>query len=57
MVSEISVFANKIGLMFVPIAYGIGKGALVGASAIGLGALCYYGIGLGNEANIYNQSM
>lgn len=29
-----------------PNAYGIGKGALVGASAVGIGALCFYGSGV-----------
>lgn len=38
-------------------AYGIGKGAAAGAAAIGLGALCFYGLGLGKESSIYNNSM
>lgn len=28
------------------LAYSLGKGALAGASAVGLGALCYYGSGV-----------
>ena len=38
-------------------AYSMGKGAAAGAAAIGLGALCFYGLGLGSDANIYNNSM
>jgi len=40
-----------------PNAYAIGKGAAAGASVIGLGALCYYGLGLGAPNNTLNQSM
>lgn len=38
-------------------AYSLGKGALAGASAVGLGALCFYGIGLGKPGSIYTESM
>lgn len=30
-------------------AYNIGRGALAGGSVLGMGALCYYGLGLSNE--------
>ncbi|XP_023019829.1 growth hormone-inducible transmembrane protein [Leptinotarsa decemlineata] len=30
-------------------AFNIGKGALAGGSVLGLGALCYYGLGMGSE--------
>ena len=39
-----------------PNAYAIGKGALAGGAAIGLGALCFYGIGLGKGTNVLEQS-
>lgn len=39
------------------IAYALGKGALAGGSALGLGALCYYGLGLGKGASIMDNSM
>ncbi|XP_054727466.1 growth hormone-inducible transmembrane protein [Anastrepha obliqua] len=38
-------------------AYSIGKGAAAGASAIGLGALCFYGLGLNKDPSIYTNSM
>ncbi|XP_004527409.1 growth hormone-inducible transmembrane protein [Ceratitis capitata] len=38
-------------------AYSIGKGAVAGASAIGLGALCFYGLGLNKDPSIYTNSM
>lgn len=37
-------------------AYSIGKGALAGGSAIGLGALCFYGLGLGSGTNTLENS-
>lgn len=37
-------------------AYGIGKGALAGGSAIGIGALCFYGLGLGQGTNALENS-
>ncbi|CRK89602.1 CLUMA_CG003237, isoform A [Clunio marinus] len=39
-----------------PNAFAIGKGALVGGSAIGLGALCFYGLGLGSGTNTLHNS-
>jgi FtsH-binding integral membrane protein len=39
-----------------PNAYGIGKGALAGGAAIGLGALCFYGLGLGSGTNTLENS-
>ncbi|XP_056639451.1 growth hormone-inducible transmembrane protein-like [Diorhabda sublineata] len=36
-------------------AFNIGKGALAGASALGIGALAFYGIGLGKEAGAFEK--
>ncbi|KAK4879727.1 hypothetical protein RN001_007873 [Aquatica leii] len=38
-------------------AFTIGKGALAGGAAVGVGALCYYGLGLSNEAGIAEKSV
>ncbi|XP_067638689.1 growth hormone-inducible transmembrane protein [Eurosta solidaginis] len=38
-------------------AYSIGKGAAAGASAIGMGALCFYGLGLNKDPSIHTNSM
>lgn len=38
-------------------AFNIGKGALAGASAFGIGALCYYGLGMGSQAGALERSM
>jgi hypothetical protein len=35
----------------------VGKGALAGGAAVGLGALCYYGLGLANESGAVDRSM
>jgi len=40
-----------------PNAYAIGKGAVAGASVLGLGALCYYGLGLGHGTSVLNNSI
>lgn len=41
-----------------PNAFSVGKGALIGGSALGLGALCFYGLGMSREAStILNNSM
>lgn len=37
-------------------AFNIGKGALAGGSLLGLGALCYYGIGISGEAGALQKS-
>uniref|UniRef100_U5EQS8 Putative growth hormone-induced protein n=1 Tax=Corethrella appendiculata TaxID=1370023 RepID=U5EQS8_9DIPT len=39
-----------------PNAYSIGKGALAGGSALGIGALCFYGLGLGSGTNTLQNS-
>lgn len=39
------------------LAYAIGKGAAAGASALGLGALCYYGLGMGKGTSVLNNSL
>lgn len=38
-------------------AFTLGKGALMGASAFGIGALCYYGLGLSKEVGAIERSM
>ncbi|KAL3198395.1 hypothetical protein MRX96_014221 [Rhipicephalus microplus] len=38
-------------------AFTVGKGVLAGASAFGLGALCYYGLGMSSEAGAFEKSM
>lgn len=38
-------------------AFSVGKGVLAGASAFGLGALCYYGLGMSSEAGAFEKSM
>lgn len=38
-------------------AYSMGRGAAAGAAAIGLGGLCFYGLGFGSNENTYNNSM
>lgn len=38
-------------------AFTLGKGALIGASAFGIGALCYYGLGLSKELGAVERSM
>lgn len=43
--------------MFFLVAYALGKGAAAGASVIGLGALCYYGLGLGEGSSVLNNSL
>ncbi|XP_060517337.1 growth hormone-inducible transmembrane protein-like [Cylas formicarius] len=37
-------------------AFTIGKGAVAGGSLLGIGALCYYGIGLGKGVSAFEQS-
>lgn len=37
-------------------AFTIGQGALAGGSLLGLGALCYYGLGLSSEAGALEKS-
>lgn len=36
-------------------AFNIGKGALAGGSILGVGALCYYGLGLGKDASLIDH--
>lgn len=38
-------------------AFNVGKAAIAGGAAVGLGALCYYGLGLGNESGAIDRSM
>lgn len=38
-------------------AYGIGKGAVAGGALVGMGALCFYGLGLGGETSTLNNSL
>lgn len=50
-------FQKNLLLFLVIIAFALGKGALAGGSALALGALCFYGIGLGKDANIAHHSL
>ncbi|KAH8289721.1 hypothetical protein KR054_009991 [Drosophila jambulina] len=43
-------------ILFIP-AYSMGKGAAAGAAAVGLGALCYYGVGLGKQTSIADNAI
>ena len=38
------------------LAFSMGRGLLAGASAVGLGALCYYGLGLSNQAGAIDRA-
>lgn len=38
-------------------AYSMGKGAVAGAAGVGLGALCFYGLGLSKDASIHNNAI
>ena len=38
-------------------AFQMGRGFVAGASALGIGALCFYGLGLSNEAGAIDRSM
>ena len=38
-------------------AFTMGQGLLAGASAVGLGALCYYGLGLSNEVGTVDKAV
>jgi len=38
-------------------AFSVGKGVAIGASALGLGALCFYGLGYGAEPGAIERSM
>lgn len=38
-------------------AFSVGKGALAGASALGLGALCYYGLGMSSQAGVMEKAV
>ncbi|XP_067673133.1 growth hormone-inducible transmembrane protein-like [Haliotis asinina] len=38
-------------------AFSVGRGVVAGASLVGLGALCYYGLGMSNEAGAIDRSV
>lgn len=38
-------------------AFNIGKGMVAGASALGLGGLCFYGLGLSNEVGAIDRAV
>lgn len=38
-------------------AFGVGRGAVAGGAVVGLGALCYYGLGLSNQPGVIDQSV
>lgn len=56
-IAERQTLREKIMAPAGPNAFAMGKGAAAGASAIGLGALCYYGLGLGKGTSVLNNSM
>lgn len=37
-------------------AFNIGKGVLAGGSVVGLGALCYYGLGMSNQIGAIDRA-
>ena len=37
-------------------AFSAGRGLLAGASVLGLGALCYYGLGMSNEVGVIDRA-
>jgi len=37
-------------------AFTVGKATLAGASLVGLGALCYYGLGLSNDVGAIDRA-
>lgn len=39
------------------IAFSIGQAALAGGAAVGIGALCFYGLGLSKEAGLIDRAM
>lgn len=39
------------------LAFNVGRGAVAGGAVLGLGALCYYGLGLSQEAGALEKSM
>lgn len=47
----------KLNLSIFSIAFALGKGAVAGASVLGLGALCFYGLGLGSGTSVLNNSL
>lgn len=44
-------------VIFYILAFNLGKGVLLGASAFGIGSLCYYGLGLASEPGAIEKSM
>lgn len=37
--------------------FAVGRGVVLGASALGMGALCFYGAGMGSEAGAFERSL
>lgn len=37
--------------------FAVGRGVVLGATALGLGALAFYGAGLGSEAGAFDRSL
>lgn len=58
---DVVIISNKYNKMYVYIyvciAYGIGKGAVAGGAVVGLGALCFYGLGFGSSDSVVNNSL
>jgi hypothetical protein len=38
-------------------AFSLGKGLVLGASGLGLGALCFYGLGFGSQPGAIDRSV
>jgi len=51
------MYIGRLIVLFWRAAYSMGKGAAAGAAAVGLGALCYYGVGLGKQTSIADNAM
>ena len=39
------------------LAFGLGQGAVAGGAVLGIGALCYYGLGLSKKQSAFDQSV
>lgn len=50
------VFIRFVDYIFLSTAFNIGKGAIAGGAVIGLGCLCYYGLGLSSQTGVIDQA-
>lgn len=46
-----------INFLYSFVAFGIGRGALAGGAVVGLGALCFYGLGMSSGTSAWNNSL